>query len=326
MGAPDLLAGLTRVSDRNGGEYRGGCPHCGGSRRLSVHPRHPAKGFAWYCFACRCGGGIGSFLRARGIPAGEARRIAARMPSMPSTTTPTDPTPPCAAWQERARGFVAEAVSVLHSDAGARALAYLKARRGLDDATIDAARLGLNLRDHHDAGAAWGFGDGRVWLPRGIVIPTTAVGAVWSVNIRRPVGEPKYRAVHGSVRVPYGSATLGGGKPIVLFEGEFDALLLSRIAGDVVASIAMPAGAGKVWAPRIARLDTPAYLLCHDADDAGEQAAAWWLARLPRGPRRWRPYEAKDVSDMWLSGGDDLILRWICAGVRYGAQSKEGAA
>ena len=312
------LDAMRRVGSTNGGEYHGPCPQCDGTDRYVVHPAHPRKGFVTWCRRCRRGGGLASYLEGLNFPADEARRLIAAMPTKP--TTPTEratPGPPSWEWHKRARDFIAECVEALASDAGARARTYLRERRGLDDATVGAARLGLNVRDRYEAATRWGFPDDRaVWLPRGVVIPNVILAREWALNIRRPAGDPKYLTARGSIRAPYMRAPgrPGDGRPVVLLEGEFDALLLARIAGDIVRPVALPASSGKAWAKNIAALSTPAFLLAHDADDAGERASMWWLARLPRGPRRWRPYEAKDVSDMWLAGGDGLVRRWVEAG------------
>ena len=119
----------------------------------------------------------------------------------------------------------------------------------------------------------------------------------------------------GSVLAPYGADTVAKGKPVLLTEGVFDALLARQAAGDLVTPLALlSAVGGRAWAGRMAALPVPLFLLCFDADDAGERAALYWLARLPR-VRRWRPFRAKDVTDMWAAGGDELVTRWVLAGL-----------
>ena len=94
-------------------------------------------------------------------------------------------------------------------------------------------------------------------------------------------------------------------------EGEFDALSMAQEAGDIVAAVATGSTQGARHPRWIQLLETSAaVLVAYDSDEAGEQAAGWWLRRLP-GSRRLVP--EGDPSGM-LEGGKDL-RRWVRHGL-----------
>ncbi len=98
-----------------------------------------------------------------------------------------------------------------------------------------------------------------------------------------------------------------------LVEGEFDALTIWQHAGRNIAAVAT----GSTTAARRPRWLAPLAACCvvlvaFDGDEAGEEAAAYWLRVLPRA-RRWRPYFGKDANDLATSGGD--VAAWILDGL-----------
>lgn len=102
---------------------------------------------------------------------------------------------------------------------------------------------------------------------------------------------PKYdqpRGVPTSIYRPN-----AGGDPVVICEGEFDALALAQLGCDAVTSTA---GAGNLAALlRHERLRPPVYIAT-DQDDAGEEAARALTAAFPAA-RRLRWAGANDVSE-----------------------------
>ena len=54
---------------------------------------------------------------------------------------------------------------------------------------------------------------------------------------------------------------------------------------------------------------------CSAADEAGENAAAWWLETLGRRAKRWRPYW--DDANAMLQAGID-IRTWVREGIGDG--------
>ena len=332
---------LRRTSAKHGGEYSGPCPLCRRGRdRFKVWPRLQR----WACLGSAAGragcdrsGDAVQYLRERdGLSYGEAcDRLGqtpdvcahVRAPQVLSLSVAAPLTPPAAAWQQRAREWSSFCRGQLAGRQGTGAREWL-ARRGLDQATVEQAGIGYNPRDRYEARSLWGLppADGdcarAVWLPRGIVLPWRIEGAIWRVNVRRPLaawqaaaGQPKYVGPAGFANALYGADGLAPGKPVVLVEGEIDALTVQQTAGDVATAVATGATGGARRAAWVARLAlAPMVLVAFDADPngAGDQAAAWWLSVLANG-RRLRPVGGKDVNAMHTAGID--VRAWVQAGL-----------
>lgn len=244
--------------------------------------------------------------------------------------------PPNALWQAHGRAFVARCQAHLWRKEGRTALAWLHGR-GLADATLRSTTP-ASSRKHDARGALCGGylenrgADGAparpVWLPRGIVLPWFVDGALWRINIRRPIsarqaaaGRPKYVGPAGFASALYNADalsnadTLGeGARPAVLVEGEIDALTIAQEAGDLIAAVATGSTAGRrvgEWIERLAQAPFVLVAFDCDANHAGEQAARWWLQTLPKA-RRWRPV-LHDANAMHVAGVS--VHNWIAAGI-----------
>jgi len=231
--------------------------------------------------------------------------------------------PPVDQWQHRAERLMEVCRGLLWEgkEGAASAWSYLEGR-GFGRRTVDAAMIGVNPETQFDDPERWGLdSDGKVWIPRGVVIPWMHAGHMWGVNIRRPDGdlEPgadedwkarKYQRITGSRNALYNANELDG-RPVALVEGELDALAIQQ-ASDQVAAVATGSTA---WArtPRWRALlrCAPIVLVCFDSEDAGEQAAAYWTDALPSAVR-WRPH-LHDAAEMLEVGAD--IARWIDEGL-----------
>ncbi len=307
----------------NGGEYKARCPLPGCSSRadaLCIWPHHPRGMGRWWCRACGRGGDAVAWLvetgRASLREAWALRHGAAACPGhADGPSLPPGDGPPGPAWQEAGRAFVARAGEALWAPAGERALAWLRGR-GLADDTIRAAGLGYNARDERQPRQAWGLDEGKpLWLPRGIVIPWEAGGALWRINVRRPAGEPKYCGPAGFGNGLYNADALAPGRPALLVEGEFDALTVAQTAGDLVAVVAVGGTGGARrgrWLDALRACSTVLVALDADPDpNKGDRAAAWW-AGLLEDARRWRPWWG-DVNQMHQDGAD--VRSWLAAGL-----------
>lgn len=342
---------VRRVASTYGGEWAGPCPWCGGRDRFRIWPE---RGRYW-CRGCERSGDAIQFLRdLEGLSFREALdRVQGRLcqrlgqdratersgsplprpgtrptsseavtrgkvarPAAPSTVAPSP------AWQEAGRRFVSACTRELWGPAGTRALSWLKGR-GLNEETIRGAGLGYNPEDRFDPPGDWGLpGDHkRIWLPRGIVIPWEVAGELWRVNLRRPAGDPRYIGPAGCGVALYRADALLPGRPVVLLEGELDALTVAQHAGDtgsgpvqaLVAAVATGSTAGSRRVQWIARLSlASAVLVAFDADEAGEKAAGWWREQLGAEARRWRPFW-EDANAMAQEGAD--VRSWVIAGL-----------
>jgi hypothetical protein len=358
----DFFRDARRCGGTNGGEWKAPCPSCGGEDRFCIWPHHPDSdtGRVW-CRQCEYGGdGIQyardiedmSFREAvdhfgvhREMPDSAPRGDSVPPSDRPPVVTPTsgkdfqklEPSgprpwkayePPPDAWREAAERFAADAGRRLWSGhpAAASTLRYLRGR-GLTDDTIRDARLGLHPSDTWPRKSAWGLdGEGKLWLPRGVVIPWFDAEGISSVNIRRPSGdvkdngEPwqarKYQRAAGPSAPLYVAGVPSEfpkvDRPAVLVEGEFDALAVQQEAGDLCHAVATGSTGGARRAEWLAMLRAvPAVLVAFDAEEPGEAASAAWLERLPNGTR-WAPH-ANDVAEMLATGKD--VRLWARVGV-----------
>ena len=157
------------------------------------------------------------------------------------------------------------------------------------------------------------FPDERVFIPKGIVIPWLDGPDVELLNVRRDEGQPKYVAVKGSRRggIYPGRSAIASGKPLVIVEGEFDALLLGQELGDA-ASVVTLGSASSRPTPRAlsAMFRGHPWLVAVDADDAGERSARFWLELSGRCFRTAPP---SGIGKYWSDAhqaGLDLRAHW----------------
>jgi DNA primase len=317
-GLADLLPDLRRAGTTAGGEYCCPCPWCGGTDRFRVWPAHPSGGERWWCRRCNRQGDTIDLLRERdGLSYSQAAAFTGLKVSncqpvvLPRRCQAKPLCPPCAIWRSRAAEVAQTAENALWTPVGERALSYLHGR-GFHDGTVRAARLGFNSSDVRESPQTWGLPTDRkqVWIPRGIVIPWRLAGSLWRLNVRRPTGTPKYIGPAGSSNGLYGSDGIRPDCPVVLVEGEFDALAITQEAGDLVAAVATGSTHGARhprWQSRLAHAST--VLVAYDDDEAGDTAAQWWLSVLP-GARRCRP-TSHDVCEMLQDGGG--VRSWVKA-------------
>lgn len=329
------------------------CPSCGrGEDRLVIWPKSGDTGRVW-CRRCEWGGDGIQYLRdARGMsfreacdffgvekevkgdPAAQTENdspdsvtIAVDAPPEDtSRTTWTEYEAPPQTWRDAAKAFCAKCKNELWSDsaAGRSAREYLH-ERGLNNETIRAAGLGANPNDRWPTKDEWGLdSEGKVWLPRGVVIPWADEGGVSGVNIRRPDGdiEPdaeeqwkrrKYQRAAGPSAPMYGVQWIHEPRPIVLVEGEFDALAVQQKAADICFPVATGSTGGarrEKWRQLLA--NAPLVLVSFDSEEAGETAAREWISALPNGIR-WPPH-ANDTGEM-LEHGRDLRM-WVQCGIQ----------
>ncbi len=117
--------------------------------------------------------------------------------------------------------------------------------------------------------------DRTVWLPGGILIPWFEGSDVALINIRRLEGAPRYVTVSGS--------RLGGlypsregvsyGKPVVIVEGELDALLLGQELGALAPLVALGMASNVPSArARSVMLAASPWVVALDADGPGKTA------------------------------------------------------
>jgi hypothetical protein len=123
---------------------------------------------------------------------------------------------------------------------------------------------------------------------------------------------PKYSSAQGSTRIyPYPHSALRvPGAPLLVVEGEFDALLATQILGDrfnVVTWTAASTDPAKAHVPAEYWAGTRWYLL-FDADAAGQAAAHRWQEVHPTAKLLTYPPGVNDFGELCASGG---VTRWL---------------
>jgi DNA primase len=279
------------------------------------------------CFGCGAGGDHLDYLeRRQGLSTAQALAELRRWAALPETkhqqaagmaATTAGDAPPPAAWQVRARAFLAYAREQLGTDIGRPGRDYLGGG-GLTVETMRRFGLGWNPRDLWDDPQHWGLSGARVYLPRGVVIPCGVGGSLWYVKVRRferdghpriQAGE-KYGGPRGGKGALFGADHLRAADyPLLLCEGERDALLAIQELSDLV-DVATLGGAGRrclghwlLWLLPYRRI-----LAAYDADGAGRQGAAH-LESLSGRVQGIRVPHGKDLTGFHAEGGD--LRAWL---------------
>ncbi len=235
--------------------------------------------------------------RARPKPLVKARPAAA----------PEPPGEPEGMPEEEALAIVSASVDRLWSGEDRGTLAYLTGpERQLRPETIRAARLG------YAASVRARTRDGHPYEARGIVIPWPPSGVPTLVKVRQPEGlHPKYAEVyrHRAIQTGIypGPDVVRPGRPLVIVEGEFDALLLAQEIGHLAAVVTLGSASARPEPSILARMLAAApWLVATDADEAGDKSAGGW----PASSRRVRPPGSfKDWTEA-KAGGVDLARWW----------------
>ncbi|WP_197084229.1 primase-helicase zinc-binding domain-containing protein [Desulfovibrio sp. TomC] len=323
---------LKHVAGTDGGEWAGPCPQCDGRDRFHAWPNKGQSGKFW-CRACGWSGDGIQFLRdmddlsypeaCRRFGATPRPGRRAMAPQQKAVWTPKPSVLPCPAWLATAAAFVDYAAGVMAASAEGQAYAL---GRGLTPETIRACRIGWNPATIYDPRESWGLPPElnpetglprKVWVARGLVVPTFHAGHVVALKVRRPdwrEGDPlpKYAAVKRSSQGPMALA-VAPGRPVAIVEGELDALLIHQAAGDLVAAMAMRTAEGRPDAEAHALLkDAPMILCALDADAAGRKGWLWWRANYPQA-RRCPPIMGKDPGEGMKAGLD--LRTWIIVGL-----------
>lgn len=334
--APTRLTQIA-IHRTNGPEFCGPCPWCQGTDRFHVWP-YSERAHYW-CRVCERSGDAIQFLKdycnLSFVEACQELNIEPGNTVSHAAPMFFDDNPPCAKWQDFARSLIDKADHYLWSDQGQSALSYLK-QRGFTGETIKNAHLGYIplARDGKwftRSFADWGLTDemlsekqkakGNVKVPPGILIPWFGDGQIWKLAIKRfeaTDSDMKYGQVVGSKDALYGSDNLQRNKPILLCEGEFDALSALQEAGDSITAIGTGSAAkGRLplWIARIATYASQV-LLSFDGDEAGSDAATYWKDIFGEKAIPWPPY-SHDINDMLRDGKD--IRQWVQTGLSIAA-------
>lgn len=226
-----------------------------------------------------------------------------------TNTIPVLSEPPDTDWRSRAEEIVKQAEVNLWDEQGKRALEYLKAQRGLTETTILEARLGYIPGDYRDWKTVHGL-----TVPCGITIPWYAEQMLWGIKVRRAAGQQRYQQVGGGniKGCLYLADTIQPGIPLMITEGEFDALIVKQVSSELISITSIGSAANKQinprWFPKL--VSVPSILLRMDADNAGWDANCQ-LKSLSLAAYNIQVPQGKDINEFYVQSGKDTLLDWI---------------
>jgi hypothetical protein len=312
-----LTALLGAAPARSGRRLLWRCPfHEDHKPSLQVDPQWNR----WKCWPCDLGGNAVDFVMklsnldflaavrqiadllgiAAGPPVRHAHSQSERSPVPEVIRGPTGI--PAADAQE----LVAAAERRLWSPHGQADLDHLRGR-GLDDATIRAARLGScqSVRVPKQ--------DGSGSYPAcGIVVPwfDSSGEGLSCVIIRQPAGfKPRYaEAFRDRPDIYPGAHAIQIGQPVIIVEGELDTLLLAQQLPEAAVVTFGAAGNNKPAAQYLELLAVATqWFIALDGDAAGDKAAALW----PHRAIRVRPPDGiKDWTELHQCGFSCVRYHW----------------
>ncbi len=333
--AQELSLSPKKTASTNGGEYHSLCPKCGGKDRFIIWE----KMGRYLCRKCNAKGDEIQFCRDfLGLDFKSACSKLGVVKERRSSSTYFFARPkfvassaisPSELWIEKATAFAADCHKNLLNSS--YAIGLLQAR-GFSLGMMKEFSLGWKPSDTFSDYPQWGLPisyneagkERKLWLPKGLVIPTFSNSHAIKLKIRRNAWQegdkyPKYVEVSGSMKAAsvYGNINL---KVIVLVEAEFDAMLIQQFASDLCYSMAI-GGVGKRPDAATDKLLNKADLVLFalDFDDAGKKAFQFWQETYPH-LKPWPAPRGKSPESSAKEGTD--LRKWVEGGVQRDAMSQ----
>lgn len=251
--------------------------------------------------------------------------------------TPREREMPQKKWQDFAMKLQEKAMQDIAFSKEAKK--YLNAR-GISDEMIVEYRLGYLFGENRKQGIFRmrrslglepkekdGKTSNRIFIPRGITIPTYWENELISLRIRRPKADilptpngytpPKYMELEGSTRMPFIllPEPCDNLSCFVVVEAELDAILIHAAMQKSVGAVAVRSNQNKPCPVTHELLkDCPRILFAMDFEEsnAGIAAMDFWKKTYPQ-LKRWPVPEGKDPGEAFGLGID--IACWIRAGL-----------
>ncbi len=312
-----------KITTVNGGEYHSPCPGCGGMDRFIIWDRVNH----YFCRRCEKKGDAIQYLRdfhklsyfAACAHVGiEIKLLGNKDVLKRGIFEPKVSQMPSLKWKQSASEFIKSCHQNFFNNSYAVGL-FLE--RGFNPKTMNECKVGWNPRPLWVARDQWGlseFEDKKLWIPRGLVLPTfdNDTKEPIKLKIRRDDWEendefPKYVEISGGMQTPsrYGNTF---DKPIIVVESEFDAILIKQVAGDIVSCMALGGSSKRPDAEaHELLLKAPMILFSLDVDSAGAIAYQWWKKVYPK-VKLWLPPTGKSPGEAHSRG---MNLRdWILTG------------
>lgn len=301
-----------RVIEKPDGTGSSNCPlHDGNSRRSFSIYRGRDGHQRWYCWSrCHCGGDAIEFvMRWKKLEFRQAvQELEHWIGTVPEVTKDlpaisAEPQAPPVVWQDRAQAFVNWAQDGLWGQDGDRGMRYL-VDRGLEERTIGMFMLGWNASLWQDPPEKWGLTGHGVTIPKGIIIPGWREG-LWYVKARQ-LGDSvrKYLAIRGGTNTLFGvDKVTHGGKPMLIVEGEFDAMVGWQECAEYVDVVAMPGAGQRLSMADMMLLSTRRRILaCLDDDEAGKAGLQYLQSISSAVEPVATPGGCHDLNDALLAG------------------------
>jgi len=330
-----------RLSD--GGEkyvsLHPGCPINGKSESsFYIWPEEGKGGRAW-CSACGWKGDAVRYLReTRNMGFLEACKYLGVEPngnkelSKPegegaqAMVQPKEYAIPSDVWRSKANEFLRVSIESLLSGRYPAMMKYLSETRGFTRETIERHRLGFNPDDKAFAREEWdlpkvkdaGGREKKLWLPKGVVIPSFQDGLLQRIRIGSwgQDGKTKLKVreyyVPGSSLAPVVINNRRNATVVVLYD--LDGILLSQELGDRVNVISLghpKARPDKNALGVIANSGNGVFYTLSGMSDEHQDSHEWWLKNI-NGVKRW-PYPEGDGEYQELKAGMTLKA-WIMSG------------
>lgn len=230
---------------------------------------------------------------------------------------------PSLLWQQKATQFASLCHQELqHSENAIGALQ----ERGFSQEGIHTFGLGYHSIEEFLSLEEWGLPtclndqgkERKLWLPKGLVVPTYSDNNVIKLKIRRSnwtEGDPfpKYVEISGSMKAPsiYGKSEI---RNIIIVEAEFDAMLIQQFASKLCCSMAIGGASKKPDADCDHLLrQTEILLFSLDFDDAGRKAFQFWKSTYPN-IKAWPSPRGKSPETALKEGTD--LKQWIIDGLK----------
>lgn len=324
-----------RVAGTQGGEYHCPCPTCAGTDRFQLQPHFSGKRCKgrWFCRQCQKGGDTIAFLiEFMGYKASDAithvtgcsdtfeLRNAHQEPKN-TVFVPDDVVMPSGLWESMAHDLVRKCINNLADRPGVKSGLL---ERGIPRDRLYEFGLGWVADELFDLPENWGVEQDplapprKIWIPKGLLIPTYLAGRVIRLKVRRydwKAGDklPKYVAIRGSAT---GMSVFGDpeeGKVLVVVESELDAIAVLSCGLHKRLFCVAIGGSSKNPDRYVHDLASrhPILFAC-DNDAAGIKSFHKWKGLYPNAMRHLTPF-GKDIGEFVTKGGD--LKQWIAKAI-----------
>lgn len=208
---------------------------------------------------------------------------------------------PLESWQKRSFQLASDAYNEFWGEKGTYPRKHMMDTRGIQEYWLKKAVIGSFEDTCYKNGSEWGL-DGRIKIPRGIVFPEyheslvngDTLRELWAIAIRKPKHDieeeefltgkraSKYHLLRKSERGMYGYHWITPGLPVIMVEGQIDALTILQEGQGEFNAVALQSNVGARAANWLLKLlAAPFIIFSFDSDNGGKMALQYWESILP---------------------------------------------